>query len=309
VKRFVTHAVGFTIPVIIILVFFELGLNEVVNSFNFKRDNLVKKADSIQLLIVGSSQTTFGVNPSYFSVRSFNLANPSQSIYYDTRLVLNNLSKLPQLKCVVLTVSYFSFGYQVIDGPENWRDFYYRQFWDITYEGIDRWDLRNYSKMALYKPDTALRYAMRNFNVALASRYSSNGFYKRDTIGNNRRINDSLGRARVRFHDHYFKDDQVERNVNDLKLLLKQLKTHNIKTILITPPVWSSYSRYADSDRLRSNKKIIDDICSSLGCTYLNYFTDDRFVKEDFYDNDHLNYLGAEKFTKMLDKEIFGGVQ
>ena len=109
--RFVIRASFFLIPLLVLVGYFEFRLNEVTNSFNFKRRHLEDQLDSIQLLVLGSSQATYGIDPDYFSVRAYNLSNPSQSIYYDTRLTLSYLSRLPQLEYVVIPISYFSLGY------------------------------------------------------------------------------------------------------------------------------------------------------------------------------------------------------
>jgi len=74
--------------------------------------------------------------------------------------------------------------------------------------------------------------------------------------------------------------------------------------LIVTAPVFSTYSKFADKGKLRLNDSIIRCICSKYGCKYFDYFTDKRFEKEDFLDNDHLNFIGAEKFSRMINEEV-----
>ncbi|MDR0602849.1 MAG: hypothetical protein LBG80_00930 [Bacteroidales bacterium] len=38
---------------------------------------------------------------------------------------------------------------------------------------------------------------------------------------------------------------------------------------------------------------------------YYNYINDNRFIKDDFYNANHLTNTGAEKFTQILNDTIF----
>ena len=42
-------------------------------------------------------------------------------------------------------------------------------------------------------------------------------------------------------------------------------------------------------------------------CAIWTILTTARFTDEDFYDADHLNVHGAEKFTRILDREVTDG--
>ena len=73
---------------------------------------------------------TIGVNPNFFSFYGFNLSNVSQSLYYDTRLTLNYIDKMPKLKVIIMSIGYFSFRYQLSKSSEAWREDYYYTYWD-----------------------------------------------------------------------------------------------------------------------------------------------------------------------------------
>jgi hypothetical protein len=302
-KKFLIKAVWFATPLLLFLAYMEFKLGGVQNNYNFKKACLENRLDSIEVLVLGSSQAMYGISPEFFSLKAFNLGNASQSLYYDTRLALKYYERMPSLTHVIITVSYFSFDYQVIDGPEKWRDFYYSQFWDIEYPGANNYDIRNYSKIALYRPDSSFAYLLQDFDVSLV-KCSVNGDLKMDTSDNHLNISDSLGYERIRLHTTYNNEKHFNDNVSDLDFLVMQLKKNKIKPVIVTPPVFSTYYKFADKIKVKKNLEAINMICLKYNIEHYDYFNDSRFVQGDFFDNDHLNFVGAEKFTGILDEEI-----
>jgi len=282
----------------------EYNLAKIPNSYSYKRKCLESRLDSIEVLVLGSSQVTYGINPEYFSIKGFNLSNISQSLYYDSRLTLKYVDRMPKLKYVLINVSYFSFGFQLIDGVEAWRDYYYSQFWDVNFNEISRFDLKRYSKLFLYTPRASLAYLKHGFQIDLTEGYKPNGYFMVDTAKNSLNISDSLGYRRVMLHNKIYKEFRVKENENDIELLINELKKRNIKPVIVTPPVFSTYYKFADKAQMKRNRDAINSICKKYKCNYFNYFCDNRFVQRDFRDNDHMNFIGAEKFSKIINNEI-----
>ena len=112
----------------------------------------------IETLILGSSQSLNAVNPSFLSKKAYNLANTSQSLYYDIALTEKYLDKMPKLKTVCVGIAYFSFFGEMEDTDEEWRTYYYRYFWDISCPHTEKLDARKYSLIALYGNFTALKF-------------------------------------------------------------------------------------------------------------------------------------------------------
>ncbi len=303
-SKFLLKLLYLIIPLVLFFIYLEYNLGRIPNSYSFKRECFEKRLDSIQVLVLGSSQVTYGINPDYFSLRSFNLSNISQSLYYDTRLTLKYVDKMPNLKYVIINVSYFSFGFQLADGIEKWRDYYYSQFWNINFTELDKFDLKKYSKVFLYSPPIALSYMKQGFNVNLIGDYMSDGYLKMDTTGNYKNIGDSLGYQRVSFHDKLYRESRFMDNQKDLELLVSELKKRNITPVIVTPPVLSTYFKFVNQEKLKRNHDVINEICLKYQCKYFDYFTDNRFMQRDFHDNDHMNFIGAEKFSRIINEEI-----
>ena len=85
--RFIVKLFIITLPVIIVLIYVEYGLNHLDTHYLKKRIDLEKQLNSIEILSLGSSNAYFGINPSQFSCPGFNLAFNAQSMYYDLAFI------------------------------------------------------------------------------------------------------------------------------------------------------------------------------------------------------------------------------
>lgn len=303
-KKLLLKSFLFIIPLAMFFVYMEVNLAKIPNSYSFKRECFEQQLDSIEVLVLGSSQMVHGVNPDYFSMKGFNLSNVSQTLFYDSRITLRYLDRMPKLKYALINISYFSFGEQLIDGREAWRDYYYSQYWNIDYPEIEKMDIKKYSKTFLYTPTHAFGYFLKGFHVNLIENYDRSGFSKVDTI--EKSYGDSTGYIRVQTHEDCYQEKRVAENQKYVEELIVELKKRNITPVIITPPVLETYSKFVNKEKVKRNTEIVNRICKKYNCRYFDYFSDKRFVQSDFCDNDHLNVVGAEKFSRVIDKEILG---
>jgi len=245
-----------------------------------------------------------GINPEFFRKKTFNLSNISQSLYYDIQLTMKYIDKMPELKHVIISTSYFSLGMNLNDGIESWRAYYYSQYWDINAPDLDKFNIKNYSKIFLYTTDSSLVFLRNGFKTNLTEGLMQNGYYSVDTSGHKKFLTDDFGHYRADFHNRFFKFNRVAENVKGLELFLSELKKRNIKFVIISIPVNNYYKKYVDSTLLMKNNDLLTNICMKHQCDYLDFFDDKRFSQDDFYDNDHLNFIGAEKFSRILNDEM-----
>jgi len=304
IKLFVFKLLLFCSPLVLGWIVVEWKLAGIPNSYNQKRVYLERSLDSIQVLVLGNSEALYAINPSFFSYKGFNLANISQSLYYDKRLALKYIDQMPQLKLVVIPVSYTSFFHQLSDTKENWRDYYYYRFWGIKYDELPIVDSKCFSYVSLYTMPEVLKMMKKGFKVNLAANLYYNGFMKNDTLNSSKNISDNSGKARVELHDSSMVNERIPEIVNDLSGFLAELQKRKIQFVLITTPVYTTYSKYCNPLVLENNRKIIDSLCRKFDCTYHSFFADNRFTAKDFADNDHMNFLGAERFSGILNDEV-----
>lgn len=302
-KKILTQLCLFAFPIILFIGYFEYKLKTkpFVSSYAAKKYFLEQQLDSIEILILGSSQTFNGVNPACFAKRTFNLANVSQTLYYDKRLTLQYLPKLTKLKTVFINIGYFSLFYQLFDIKENWRDFYYLQHFGIKYYELNPFFLNNYSAFALYQPMHSVKLAFTKFEDETAKEILSDGYQPKYI---QEAINDSLGKERVDVHNAENFTNRRKEIETDLEDFVKQLSEKNIQVVFVTTPVYSSYSKFCDKKIIDANSEFINLLCEKYKYNYLNFFEDTRFTKDDFFDNDHLQNNGAIKLSKIISDTL-----
>ena len=74
--------------------------------------------------------------------------------------------------------------------------------------------------------------------------------------------------------------------------------------MIISSPVFSTYAKYVDKQKLERGMTVIRNICAKYDCDYHNYTRDTRFDIRDYADNDHFNFVGANKYSRIINEEI-----
>lgn len=118
----------------------------------------------------------------------------------------------------------------------------------------------------------------------------------------NRKKDLNLHNANITAKYHTNKNpSHVKENMAILYHFANICKEKNIKLIILTTPVTDLYSSCLDPTQLNLMHKSINEILDAYPETiYLNFMNDKRFNHNDFYDVDHLNTNGAQKFTTIL---------
>lgn len=157
-QKFVLKSLLFSLPILGGLGYVEYRLSQVAVGYNQKKNELEKQLDKIQVLVLGSSNAHFGINPHQFSYKGFNLSDSAQWPYYDLQLTKKYLNRMPNLKLVIFSISFFTFGTdEALDKTNDWRLYAYTQYYGIlphqhnAFLGLYHpFDPRMFSKIALY---------------------------------------------------------------------------------------------------------------------------------------------------------------
>lgn len=302
-KKFIIKLILFLLPLIFFWLLIEIYLlnKPLQNTYTAKKYYLNLKKESITTLILGNSHELNAINPAFLSTEAFNLANASQTLYYDSALLQNYLPQLPKLKTVIIGISYFSFFYELSDISEHWRQQFYYQTYDIKPLSLKFFELNNYSKLSLYGFSKTFNLLKQKGISQDCQNLLPNGFLYKST---NETINDSLGKKRVELHHKQRFISQTQKIKNRVLHLVQFLKSKNIKVVFVTTPCHSSYYKFCDEKNLIDQQKFIQQLCQQYNFKYLNFFKDTRFVLEDFANADHLNFKGATKFSTILNDTL-----
>jgi hypothetical protein len=285
-----------------LIVYCEIRLREIPNSYTVKKVLFEKQLDSIQVLILGNSQPLYGIDPKYFDLKGFNLANSSQSLYYDKEITLKYLDRMPKLKIVIISVSYFSMWSDLYTAYEDWRDAFYL-FWDVKTNNPHKFDIRRLSYIALYGPAYTQNLFKRNFSNVGVDNPADNG---RGICppGYSFPLTDISGKERVKIHDDMMHDDLLKNNTEYLEEFISALQKRNIVPVLITTPVYKTYYDNMNPKKEEVNEEVLNNLSKKYSIKYLNYLKDSRFDSTDYANNDHLNDMGIEKYSKILNEEV-----
>jgi hypothetical protein len=289
-------------PVLLAVSYVEHELGSVANGYSLKRERVEQRILDINILITGSSHSFYAIKPRALNQNAFSLAYISQDLFYDTRLLLKYAPKAPNLRLVIIPISYFSMESKLNDTIESWRCPFYHKFFGLPV--AEPLDVKNYSLIALYGASETQSLIFARFKSQNAELVDDDGG---PPEGLRKRENSDLSsEVTLARHHSSMRPGLIQENVHYLNEAVEMLKSRGVRVIFITTPVYKSYyshlnpvaytyARMRDAVRLMSEQN---------GAQYHNYMEDSRFGELDFFDCDHLNALGMAKFTEILKNEI-----
>lgn len=306
-KKFTIFIVGFSFCLILVLLSGEYFLRTIPNDFSTKMKLFQQQKDKIEVLILGSSHAYVGVNPAYFISPTFNFANSSQTLDLDEQLFKKIKDDLPQLKTVIIPISYFSYVLALEDGKSAAKIKNYNIYYGIyshTYELKNQFEILNqYPKVNWKRYQKYLAYPFAEVFTD-ANGFKSKGIGKKalspaealnNTLTNHtRNISDPLIQLRI------------DQNYHSLQQIIDWCQEKNINVVLLTTPVQASYLKGLDpiqkQDFLQKTETIV---AKNNHLRWFNYLDLGHiFTSQDFKDVDHLSIDGAKKLSIMVNKEL-----
>lgn len=304
-KKYIESILYSLIFAFLLMVTLEFLLRKIPNVYKYKSANLQQRAGDIKGVILGSSHAYYGVNPEYISSYSFSVANVSQDFNYDYYILNKNIEELKNLEFVILPLSIFSLYSELDVGAERWRIYNYRHWFAYNDFSFDEFfNIKNYS-VFLASPDkiSSVKRVIKYYLFA-----DSDQAWSKSGWGTNYNTNQSekelLVSGKVAAKRHQATDFN-ERSLDSLEKIIRICDSKNIKLLVITTPEYFSYRENLDEKRLTKTIYTISELLrSNKNAKYINYMADGRFIGADFYDADHLNHKGSEKFSIIIDGEI-----
>lgn len=296
-KKFVLLFIAFLCPVLIGGVFLEQSLRKVPNDYSYKKKYLDLHSKELQVLILGSSHSFYGVNPEYMKLRSFNASCVSQSLKYDYSIIEKYEKNFQNLKFIVLPVDYSSLYSQLEDGIEAWRVKNYTIYYGFFFS----YNVMNYSEVL----NNGLKVS---YERLLSYKLNRKDDLNCNKLGfgldyNSKYNNDLLVTGISAAKRHKAKDNsRLIDNVGYLQSIIDFANKKNIRIILYTSPGYYTYTQRLDTCQLNTTIRICKQFQNwNSNLIYLNLLNDKTFKKEDFFDADHLNEKGAFKLTCKLN--------
>ena len=130
-KKFILKTIFFLLPILVLAVIMEVALRAIPNDYKQKRSYMDSHLDEIEVLVLGSSHSLYGINPKYFSQKTYNMAYVSQSLDLDYKILEKYGNEFKNLNVIIVDISYFSLYSTLETGPEPWRAKNYNIYYDI----------------------------------------------------------------------------------------------------------------------------------------------------------------------------------
>jgi hypothetical protein len=262
--------------------------------------------DSIEVLLLGSSQMKDAVNPDWLSKPAINLSSGSQHINSDFKIYTGLKNRLPALKTIVLEISYSHLELPP-NNKEFWKNNVYLEYYDVNCFERRTWFkdrfifLSNppFYSNALYK-ENIIAERETNYNEFGFDLNQFDGIFSRNNY-------DEKILSGIKFTGNrkenlkIFKDNSAYLNT-----MLETFSSDNTEVILVTIPLHRTYLKNRNPHILKRRDSILKVLIKQYPNTRLLDLEADTlfFETKDFLNSNHLNPKGAEKFTARLEQFI-----
>lgn len=301
-SRFIKRVLGYTLPVLGLIVLAEVLLRHIPNDYAYKKNYLDKHAGEIEVLILGNSHDYYGFDPTLFKLKTFNAAYASQSLNFDWEILKRYEGKLKNLRFIVLPADYFTLTSSLENGEEKWRIKDYNIYFDISLNAsfTDNFEVftgKTQSKLVRLK----------NFYVSKKKLVQCNklgfgsGFHSSHGMDL-----EKTGKLAAKRHTWVKgKVNSFDKNTQLIHQFEAFAVKHKVQLIFVASPVYVTYSKPLNKSQLQRTHGFfkLQAIKNKL-VHYYNFMNNTRFKAEDFYDGDHLNEKGAAKFSGIVDSLI-----
>ena len=142
-KKFIIKLILVITPFIIIAISMEYFLRQIPNDYMYKRNYLSEYSNEIETLIIGGSHSFYGINPDYFTTKTFNAGYVSQPLNFDFKILEKYQNDFKNLKTIIIPMSYPSLWTKLDGAVESWRIKNYVIYHKINYN----FSLQNYTEI------------------------------------------------------------------------------------------------------------------------------------------------------------------
>lgn len=300
-KRFILKTLLLLLPIVIVAASMEYLLRRIPNDYIYKKNYLDEHSEEIQILILGSSETYFGIDPAYFPQNTFNACYVSQSLDLDYEIFCKYQKRFEHLKIIILPISYHTLWGKLKNGVESWRMKNYALYYGINTKSLsDHSELLN-GKLGI-NFQRLYNYYWEKKDDMSCSELGWGTSFKSEIVND---LEETGRTAALRHTYHNICSEENEKvlteNMEILNSFAELCNQKNAKLLLITVPVYQSYRKNMNEEQLNKMIETMTDFTAKHpNCQYINWLENPDFVARDFFDGNHLNDTGAKKLSEKL---------
>ena len=264
--------------------------------------------DSIAGLILGHSHALRGIDPAILGRNVFNNAESGKWIYYDAKELSKYIPGMSNLRFVIYPIGY--------DMPQGYLSCHYEHDHNFKKEDNHDYNIHMYAKYEHIPYD---RFPLR---LTAFSSLLTDNFAFEEIIGH--RDCDSLGFEILdstihcsinwdTIHLVHLPDSEItishSKYYDEYKEYLTEMASichqYNVRFVCVTTPCYENYINKTSKQGIEILNELLSEVAEKYPVEYYNYISDEEFRADSFYyDCSHLNYIGAEHFTKRLKRDL-----
>ena len=301
-KSFYKKILFFLIPILIVWAIVEVFYQTTPNNYTYKTEQIAKKRESIETLLLGDSHILFGLNPDFLTSETFNIANISQSLYFDELILNKYIDDIPNLKTVVINISYFSLSSKENSKEDRWRKYFYHNQMDLEVPLIHPLDLRKYSLATTRKFQKTFLLIDGYLTEGTIVNCYANGYGKQDDtniVKDKKKISSIIAKK----HEDNLLD--FNQNTKRVSRMIELCQSKDIKVILLQTPIHDIYYSLLNQKKTIKINTTLDSLTKVYKNTiHLDWTQHKSFNTNDLRDADHLTNEGAKKCSLILNEVI-----
>lgn len=302
-RSFLRHIALFLLPIMVVAIGLEWIAESIPNSYSYKRQYIECEGADIQTLILGSSNAYDGINPSVLP-HAFNLANSSQTLEDDYRLLERYMDGMDSLRTVIVGLGYHSLGAETEDNRRTYYTIYMNLYprWPISKYSLEVFNLelltKKIIKYTVSRDVTRCDSLGQRIGHTAAAVKEQKEFWNKDAaaLARNDSWKEESRESRVERREW-----RVERNVDFLKAIIRLCETHDVQPVVVTMPVMGAYKACLAPEQMALHDSVMRHLPSSA--VYIDA-SDWIIPADEWYNATHLTREKSEEFTERLWEDI-----
>lgn len=291
-KRFLQDIELFSVVALLFFGALEWIAESIPNSYTYKREYIEQHGSQIETLILGSSNAYDGLNPSVLP-NAFNLANSSQTLEDDYRLLAKYIDSMDSLQTVIVGLGYHSLGATTEDN----RRTYYTIYMDL----YPRWPISKYS-FEVCNPEMLVKKIIKYAVSRDVTRCDSLGQRVGHTLETaqsgaewwNKDVEAMVENDRLEIENCRL---EIEENTRYLHAIVDLCNAHNVKPVIVQMPVREEYKKLLPEEQVA----LMDEVLRSLESSAICIDASEWEIPEDgWYNATHLTKEASEEFTRKI---------
>lgn len=291
-KRFFREIGLFSVVALLFFGALEWIAESIPNSYTYKRTYMEQHGAEIQTLIIGSSNAYDGLNPSVLP-NAFNLANSSQTLEDDYRLLAKYIDSLDSLQTVIVGLGYHSLGATTEDN----RRTYYTIYMDL----YPRWLFNKYSfevcntevlvkkiiKYAVSRDVTRCDSLGQRIGHTKEAAETGTEWWNKDVLSlveNDRMV---IGKWSM----------VIEENTRYLHAIVDLCNARNVQPVIVQMPVMEEYKEKLPREQVDLYQEVLQSLDSCAICIDASEW---EIPADGWYNATHLAKEASGEFTRQL---------